>query len=100
MEKQKLLVTLDEHSISMELVKYLGKIISGNQDLEVCLLQMLPPPPPQLHSANEWSGVATKMVAHVGVAEIGNPREIQVPKQQEMTLILTYLEANACEVDD
>ena len=58
------------------------------------------PPPPQLHSANEWSGVATKMVAHVGVAEIGNPREIQVPKQQEMTLILTYLEANACEVDD
>ena len=48
MEKQKLLVTLDEHSISMELVKYLGKIISGNQDLEVCLLQMLPPPPPQL----------------------------------------------------
>ena len=48
MEKQKLLVALDEHSISMEVVKYLGKIISGNQDLEVCLLHMLPPPPPQL----------------------------------------------------
>ena len=48
MEKQKLLVALDEHSISTELVKYLGKIISGNQDLEVCLIHMLPPPPPQL----------------------------------------------------
>ena len=48
MEKQKLLVTLDEHSISTELVKYLGKIISGKEDLEVCLLHMLPPPPPQL----------------------------------------------------
>jgi len=47
-EKQKLLVALDEHSISTELVKYLGKIISGNQDLEVCLLHMLQPPPPQL----------------------------------------------------
>jgi len=47
-EKQKLLVALDEHSISTELVKYLGKIISGNQDLEVCLLHMLHPPPPQL----------------------------------------------------
>ena len=48
MEKQKLLVALDEHSIAAELVKYLGKIISGKQDLEVCLLHMLPPPPPQL----------------------------------------------------
>src|SRR5262249_60220931 len=48
MEKQKLLVALDEHSISTELVKYLGKIISGKQDLEVCLLHMFPPPPPQL----------------------------------------------------
>jgi hypothetical protein len=47
-EKQKLLVALDEHSISTELVKYIGKIISGKQDLEVCLLHMLPPPPPQL----------------------------------------------------
>jgi hypothetical protein len=48
MEKQKLLVAVDEHSISTELIKYLGKIISGKQDLEVCLLHMLPPPPPQL----------------------------------------------------
>ena len=48
MEKQKLLVALDEHSISTEIVKYLGKIISGKQDLEVCLLHMLPPLPPQL----------------------------------------------------
>ena len=48
MEKQKLLVALDEHSISTELVKYLGKIISGNQDLEVCLLHMLAPLPPEL----------------------------------------------------
>jgi len=48
MEKQKLLVALDEHSISTELVEYLGKIISGKQDLEVCLLHMFPPPPPQL----------------------------------------------------
>jgi nucleotide-binding universal stress UspA family protein len=47
-EKQKLLVALDEHSISTELVKYLGKIISGKKDLEVCLLHMLAPPPPQL----------------------------------------------------
>ena len=47
MEKQKLLVALDEHSISTELVKYLGKIISGT-NLELCLLHMLPPPPPQL----------------------------------------------------
>src|SRR5215470_7451056 len=47
-EKQKLLVALDEHSISTELVKYLAKIISRNEDLEVCLLHMLPPPPPQL----------------------------------------------------
>ena len=48
MEKQKLLVALDEHSISTELVKYLGKIISGKEDMEVCLVHMLPPPPPQL----------------------------------------------------
>ena len=48
METQKLLVALDEHSISTELVKYIGKIISGKQDLEICLLHMLPPPPPQL----------------------------------------------------
>src|SRR5262245_16028414 len=48
MEKQKLLVALDEHSISTELVKYLGKIISGKQDLEVCLLHMLAPLPPEL----------------------------------------------------
>ena len=48
MEKQKLLVALDEHAISTGLVNYLGKIISGKQDLEICLLHMLPPPPPQL----------------------------------------------------
>ena len=48
MEKQKLLVALDEHSISTELCNYIGKIISGKQDLEICLLHMLPPPPPQL----------------------------------------------------
>ena len=48
MEKQKLLVALDEHSISTELVKYLGKIISGKKDLEVCLLYMLAPLPPEL----------------------------------------------------
>ena len=48
MEKQKLLVALDEHSISTELVKYLGKIISGKKDLEVCLLHMLAPLPPEL----------------------------------------------------
>ncbi len=48
MEKQKLLVALDQYSISTELCKYLGKIISGKQDLEVCLLHMLPPTPPQL----------------------------------------------------
>jgi nucleotide-binding universal stress UspA family protein len=47
-EKQKLLVALDEHSISTELCNYIGKIISGKQDLEICLLHMLPPPPPQL----------------------------------------------------
>jgi hypothetical protein len=47
-EKQKLLVALDEHSISTELVKYLGKIISGKKDLEVCLLHMLAPLPPEL----------------------------------------------------
>jgi nucleotide-binding universal stress UspA family protein len=47
-EKQKLLVALDQHSISTELCNYLGKIISGKQDLEICLLHMLPPPPPQL----------------------------------------------------
>ena len=48
MEKQKLLVALDQHSISTELCNYLGKIISGKQDLEISLLHMLPPPPPQL----------------------------------------------------
>jgi hypothetical protein len=47
-EKQKLLVALDEHSTSTELCNYLGKIISGKQDLEICLLHMLPPLPPQL----------------------------------------------------
>src|SRR4030095_14310423 len=48
MEKEKLLVALDEHSISTELVKYLGTIISGKKDLEVCLLHMLAPLPPEL----------------------------------------------------
>ena len=48
MEKQKLLVALDQHSISTELCNYLGKIISGKQDLEISLLHILPPPPPQL----------------------------------------------------
>ena len=48
MEKQKLLVALDEHSISTEVVKYLGRIISGKKDLEVCLLHMLAPLPPEL----------------------------------------------------
>jgi len=47
-EKQKLLVALDQHSISTELCNYLGKIISGKQDLEISLLHILPPPPPQL----------------------------------------------------
>ena len=48
MENQKLFVALDEHSISTELVKYLGQIISGKQGLEVCLLHMLSPLPPEL----------------------------------------------------
>jgi hypothetical protein len=47
-KKQKLIVALDEHSISIEVVKYLGEIIAGKPELEVCLLHMLPPPPPQL----------------------------------------------------
>jgi len=57
------------------------------------------PPPPELHSANEWSGVAAKMVAHMGVAEVGNPQELLVPRQREMAILLSYLEANGCETE-
>src|SRR5262245_29482163 len=39
--KAKILVALDEHSISTELVKYLGKIISGKQNLEACFICLL-----------------------------------------------------------
>src|SRR5437870_2083867 len=41
-------MALDQHSISTELCNYLGKIISGKQDLEISLLQLLPPLPPEL----------------------------------------------------
>ena len=46
--KEKLLVTVDEQSASAQVVKYLGRIISGRKNLEVCLVHMLPPFPPQL----------------------------------------------------
>ena len=70
MEKQKLLVALDEHSISTELVKYLGKIISGNQDLEVCLVHMLAPLPPELREfrGSEDAKLEEQLDREMGVA--------------------------------
>jgi hypothetical protein len=47
-DNERLLVALDEPPSSTEIVEYIGRIISGKPDLELCLLHMLPPPPPQL----------------------------------------------------
>jgi hypothetical protein len=76
MEKQKLLVALDEHSISTELVKYLGKIISGKKDLEVCLLHMLAPLPPELREfrGSEDAKLEEQLDREMGVAGPGRPR--------------------------
>lgn len=94
-EKQKLLVALDEHSISTELVKYLGKIISGKQDLEVCLLHMLPPPPPQLREfrGSEDPGVEEQLNREMDVAYQRWTREAENaarPVFENATSILTH----------
>ena len=70
MEKQKLLVALDQHSISTELCNYLGKIISGKQDLEISLLHILPPPPPQLREfrGSEDAKLEEQLDREMGVA--------------------------------
>lgn len=56
------------------------------------------PPPPELHSAGEWSAVTAKMQAHMNIADAGNPDEIRRPEAREMDVVLRYLEANACDV--
>jgi hypothetical protein len=58
------------------------------------------PPPPALHSANEWALVASKMAGHMNIAEADNPQEVRRPSTQEATIIITYLEANGCEVSN
>lgn len=55
------------------------------------------PPPPDLHSANEWSTVASKMERHMGIAVADDPQQIERPKPHELTLIVTYLEDYGCE---
>jgi hypothetical protein len=55
------------------------------------------PPPPELHSANEWHAVASKMQGHMSVAGSDDPQLIVRPTQRETALILSYLEANGCE---
>jgi nucleotide-binding universal stress UspA family protein len=47
-EKENFLVVLDEQSTATDILKYLGRIVSGKPNLEVCLVHMLPPLPPQL----------------------------------------------------
>jgi hypothetical protein len=43
MKEEKLLVAIDDHSSSLDAVKYVGKITAGERDLTVCVLQLLPP---------------------------------------------------------
>jgi hypothetical protein len=57
------------------------------------------PPPPELHSAQEWSGVASRMQAHMNIADAGNSAEIRRPGPREAAVILGFLEANGCDAD-
>ncbi|MDE0852840.1 MAG: hypothetical protein OSA97_00275 [Nevskia sp.] len=56
------------------------------------------PPPPELHSANEWSTVASKMTEHMRVADASSPGEVEQPTAQELAVIVSYLEANGCGI--
>jgi nucleotide-binding universal stress UspA family protein len=47
-KKEKVLIALDDELTSPEVVKYVGRISSGEKFLAVCLLHILPPLPPQL----------------------------------------------------
>ena len=47
-DNERVLVALDEASTSTEILDYMGKIISGKPGLQLYLLHMLPPAPPQL----------------------------------------------------
>ena len=46
--KEKILVAIDGGLTSSEVLKYVGRMISGKKGLEVCVLHLLPPLPPQL----------------------------------------------------
>lgn len=56
-------------------------------------------PPAELHSANEWSTVAARMVEHLRLANASNPQAVEQPPARDLSVVVTYLEANACEVD-
>jgi len=58
------------------------------------------PPQATLHSANEWSTVASKMSDHMRIANSTNPEEVAWPDAKALTMIVTYLEANGCETTD
>jgi len=47
-QKEKVLIALDDDLASKEVVKYVGRIASGENGVEICLLHILPPLPPQL----------------------------------------------------
>lgn len=58
------------------------------------------PPLATLHSANEWSTVASTMGDHMRIANSKNPKEIVWPDAKELPIIVTYLEANGCKTTD
>ena len=57
-EWQKILVAVDDSTMSDRVVDYVGKVVVGHQDVEICLLQVYPEPPPyfyqQGHNLNEF----------------------------------------------
>lgn len=47
-KKENILVALDDDLTSTAVVKYVGRITSGEKNLAICLLHIIPPLPPQL----------------------------------------------------
>ncbi len=47
-KKEKILIALDDDLTSTAVVKYVGRITSGEKNLAICLLHIIPPLPPQL----------------------------------------------------
>ncbi len=55
---QKILVAVDDSNLSDRVVDYVGKVTGGHEDVEICLLQVYPEPPPYFyqegHNLNEF----------------------------------------------